>query len=211
MKGLVPALPALRQGGAVRGPVAGGARLGALALALLAPSGCAADLGLGGGAEAAKGHAVGLGRFAASTRVGSPLNDHGLLLGASVENRIEHAEGSRFTGGIMVGGGFGPGAIGGSPIGFEGYGEAGTPLRSTLFRDGSFYAGGGLNVPIRLDETRHISELNDSTWVLMRRFELVPTLRARLHVDHPGAESAYLRYDVGALLSLRMRVFNDFF
>ncbi len=179
--------------------------------AALALAGCAADLGLGGGGEVGQGHGLGFGRVAASTRVGSPFNDHGPLFGASVESRVEKAEGARFTGGILIGGGFGPGAIGGSPFGFEAYGEAGTPLGATLFRDGSFYAGAGANVPVRLNESRQITELNDSTWVLMRRFELVPTFRVRLHVDHPAAESAYLRYDVGGLLSLRMRTFNDIF
>ncbi|HEU4408169.1 MAG TPA: hypothetical protein VFS43_23100 [Polyangiaceae bacterium] len=197
-----------RPGEARRGR--GGRAWRAGSLALLS-AGCAADLGGGAGAEVARGHVLGFGRVAASTRLGSPLNDHGLLVGAAVESRAEAPGGSRFTGGVLVGAGYGPESIGGSRWGLEGFAEAGTPLRSTLFRGGDFYAGVGVNRPLRLFEARQIAELNDSTWVLMTRFELVPMGRYRLHVDHPGPGGARLRHDVGVGLALRLRTFSDLF
>jgi hypothetical protein len=182
----------------------------ALALATVL-GGCAADLGLGGAAEVTSGHLVGSGRLAGQTRLGQPLNESGVLVGAALESRAEQSMGSRFTGGIMLGWGSGPLAVGGSPVGFELYTELGAPLRDPLFRNSDLYTGGAFAFPFRIWEGRKIEELNDRTWILLRRFELVPTLRSRVHLDDLCGENTFVRVDVGIGLSLRLRTFSDLF
>jgi hypothetical protein len=183
----------------------------ALLAGSFALTGCAADLGTGAGVETQSAHAIGFGRAAVSMRVGSPLNEHGLLVGATVESRAEASEGSRWTGGVMLGGGFGPSALGGSPLGFNGYFEAGTPLRAVLLKNWEHYLGLGFEVPIRLSTRRNIQDLNDSSWILLRRFEVVPFARMRLHHDYPQGGDLDARFDVSGGVSFRMRIFTDVF
>src|SRR5262245_9933198 len=117
--------------------------------------------------EARTQHFVGGGRLAASTKLGTPLNDAGFLLGAAIEARAETNLGPRWQSGLMLGWGAGPAAIDGR-IGFEVYGEIGTTLRETLFRHGDLYGGLVLAVPIHTSP-RHVADLNESTWILTRR------------------------------------------
>ena len=66
-------------------------------------------------------------------------------------------------------------------------------------------AGGTFALPIRLDSDRHIREINDSTSIAARRFEIVPFARARVHVEPDADEAVEL---VGGV-SLRFRMFSD--
>jgi hypothetical protein len=163
-----------------------------------------------GGLEAHSARFVATGRLALSTKLGTPLNDDGLLLGASLESRGEVDLGSRWESGVMLGWGSGPAAIGGR-VGFEAYGEFGTPLYATLFRRGDLYAGAALSVPIHFGSPRHVVDLNESTWVLTRRFEIVPLLRTRLHRDRTVAGATLWRTDLSLGVSLRLRMFSDLF
>jgi hypothetical protein len=110
----------------------------------------------------------------------------------------------------MMGYGSGPAAIDGV-FGFEAYGEFGTPLWHTLFRHGDLYAGAAVAMPIHLGSPRHVTDLNNSTWVMTRRFEFVPMVRTRTHLDHPGGGDATAETDVEAGLTFRLRVFSDLF
>jgi hypothetical protein len=174
-----------------------------LVIAALLPA-CAADFGGGAGAALPSGNSVGIGRLAFSTRLGTPLNDHGFLVGASVESRGEANVGSRFSTGVSLGYGDGPPLIG-KVVGWEVFGDFGTPLRGKLFPGGALYAGGTFALPIRLDSDRHIREINDSTSIAARRFEIVPFARARVHVEPDADEAVEL---VGGV-SLRFRMFSD--
>jgi hypothetical protein len=176
--------------------------VGALVAALL-PA-CAADFGGGAGAVVPSGHAVGIGRLAFSTRLGTPLNDHGFLVGASVESRGEASVGSRFSTGISLGYGDGPPLIG-KIVGWEAFADFGTPLRGKLFPGGAFYTGGTFALPIRIDSSRHIRELNDATSIASRRFEIVPFVRGRVHVE-PEADEAV---EIVGGATLRFRLFTD--
>jgi hypothetical protein len=187
-------------------------RRAAILLAALT-AGCGAELGGGGGVVASKtgaGDAMGFGRVAMSTKLGTPINDHGVLVGASLEDRMEQNLGSRFTTGIMLGWGTGPSAIEGT-FGFEAYAEFGTPIRETIFRRFDHYTGAAVGVPIRLGSPRRVTDLNTSTWVLTRRFEVVPLVRTRFNVDHPDDSDAVLRVDIAAGVTLRLRIFTDLF
>lgn len=181
----------------------------AIACSFLA--GCAADFGGALGPELPTGNIVGYGRIAGSTRLGDPMNEKGPLVGMHLESRMEAEQGSRFQGGIMAGYGYGPAALGGWPIGFEGYLEGGTALRTTLFYKGDFYTGAAVSFPIRAERDRDIRQLNDSTWILHRRLELVPGARYRLFLDHPSGEPLTLRSELVVTFALRLRVFSDLF
>lgn len=178
-------------------------RAAALLVVALLPA-CAADLGGGAGAAVPSGNAVGIGRIAASTRLGTPLNDHGVLVGVSVESRGEANVGSRFSTGVSLGYGNGPPLIG-RVVGWEVFGDFGTPLRGKLFPDGDFYAGATVALPFRLDPARPLREINDATWIVMRRFELVPFVRTRVHVDHDADEVV----EIAGGASLRLRLLTD--
>ena len=170
--------------------------------------GCGAELGGGVGVEARSGHAVGYGRAAASTRLGTPLNDHGFLVGGSLESRAEQQVGARYDAGVMLGWGTGPAAIGGK-WGFEAYGEFGTPLQSAIFRDGNCFFGAALGAPYHLAKPREVKDLNDSLWIATTFVELVPMMRVRLHIDHPGGGDPTTKIDLSAGLALRLRVLSD--
>jgi hypothetical protein len=152
------------------------------------------------------GHPVAIGRLAVSSRLGEPMNDHGFLVGASVESRAESDVGSRFSAGVSLGYGDGPPVVG-RWWGWEAFADVGTPLRGKLFPGGDFYAGGTVALPIRLDSSRSIRDMNDSTWIVKRRFELVPFVRGRCHVDI--GNDAPVEFAGG--FSLRFRVFSDLF
>jgi hypothetical protein len=53
--------------------------------------------------------------------------------------------------------------------------------------------------------------LNDSTWILVRRLELVPVARVRLYTDDPFGGNTVARADVTFGLAVRLRVFSDLF
>jgi hypothetical protein len=182
-------------------------RLG-MALWLLLLMGCGADLAIGGGPEARTGHAVAFGRVAVATKLGTPTNDHGFMLGMALESRGEQSVGSRWDSGVIVGWGTGPAAIDGR-IGREAYGEFGTPLRGTLWDRGAFYTGAVLAMPIHFGSPRQVIDLNQSTWILRQRFELVPLLRVRFHVDPPVGPHANLRTDLALGVAFRLRAFSD--
>jgi hypothetical protein len=170
--------------------------------------GCGAELGGGAGVEAKSAHAIGYGRAAASTRLGTPLNDHGFLVGSSLESRAEQRVGARYDAGLMLGWGTGPAAIGGK-WGFEAYGEVGTPLQSAIFREGNCFFGAAISVPYHLAKPREVKDLNDSVWIATTYVELVPMMRARLHLDHPGGGDTTTKIDISGGLAFRLRVLSD--
>jgi hypothetical protein len=171
---------------------------------------CGAELGAGGGVEARSGVAVGYGRAAASTKLGTPLNDEGFQVGASLESRAQARAGVRYDTGIMLGWGSGPAALGGRS-GFELYCELGTPIQQGFLRDGNFFAGAAIAAPLFLGQPRQVADLNNSTWLATSRIELVPSLRSRLHVDHAGGGDPSTKIDVQVGLALRLRVISDLF
>jgi hypothetical protein len=174
----------------------------ALTFAATLPA-CAADLGTGGGATFPEKHALGIGRLAVSTRVFGPSTNSGWLIGLSTEARAEAHVGSRFSVGVSAGYGSGPDLIG-SRLGWEAFADVGTPLRGGLFTEGG-YAGATLQLPIRLSDDRPAQDINDSIWIVTRRFELVPFLRTRVHIEPHADESTEI---VGGV-SGRFRVFSD--
>lgn len=171
-------------------------------------AGCGAELGVLGGVAPRDGHAVATGRLAASTKLGSPANERGLLIGMELESRAEADVGASWNSGLMFGWGVNPAAIGGR-LGWEAYAEIGTPLDQTLFQDGDLYMGLALGVPIRLGPARQVADLNESTWILMQRIELVPLLRARLAYDAGPGHAQQWSPEISLGLSLRVRVFSD--
>jgi hypothetical protein len=190
-----------------------GAAMLAAAATLGSLTACSADLGGGAGIEARTGHALGFGRIAASTKIGpsgAPLNQRGVLVGTSLEARAEQSRGSRWDLGLMMGWGFGPAEVDGK-LGFEAFGEVGTPVRATLVENGDFYLGAGTALTIPLNTARDAADLNRSTWILKRRFELMPELQSRFHFDHPNGGDLIVRTDVEAGISFRLRVFSDLF
>ena len=170
--------------------------------------GCGAELGGGGGVEVRSGDVVGYGRAAASTRLGSPLNDHGFLVGGSLESRAEATVGARYDAGLMLGWGSGPKAIGGK-WGFETYGEFGSPLQKAIFRDGNCFFGAAIATPYHLAKPREVKDLNESVWIATTFVELVPMVRVRLHLDHPGGGDATTKIDLSGGLAFRLRVLSD--
>lgn len=195
----------------------------------IACAGCSAELGGGGLVEVRSGNATGYTRIATSTRIGTPMNEKGLLIGGSLESRLEQrAEacttkglacaynrdngGTRWLGGVMVGYGKGPAMLD-RRVGYEIYGEGGTPFRNGFFSNGSFYAGIGASIPILLGPIRSVDDLNESTWILTRRVEVVPQARFRVHVDDPGASAVptIVRTDLTLGVSFRMRLMTDIF
>jgi hypothetical protein len=180
-----------------------------LTLLTLLLSACGADLGLLGGLEARTAHFVQTGRIAVSTRLGDPLNEEGVLLGAELESRSEANVGSRWEAGAMAGWGSGPAALGGR-LGIEAYAQLGTPLHATLFDRGDLYGGATIALPLFLGSARHVEDLNRSTMVMSRRFELVPMLRTRFHRGHNDTAHT-CHVDVTLGLALRLRMVSDLF
>jgi len=171
--------------------------------------GCAGELGVGGGAMTETGHAVAFGRSTLSTRLGGvPIGDSGLLLGLAVEGRGEERVGSRFQAGALVGGATPSDAVGGW-FGVEGYGEFGTPLRSTLFAHGDKYFAFGAGFPFPLDRRRDVARVNDSTWVLKYRLELVPFVRTLAYDLHD--DDLTLAVEVSGGIAFRYRLVSDLF
>jgi hypothetical protein len=176
-------------------------------LPTLCAVGCGADLGAGGGLEARSGAAVGYGRIAASTKLGTPTNDHGLLVGGSLESRAQEGLGARYDIGLMLGWGTGPAAIGGR-WGLETFLEFGTPIENALFRHGNCFAGAAVATPYHFGTPRQVLDLNDATWIATSRLELVPMLRSRVHFD--DASSGFTtKVDVTLGLALRLRIISD--
>ena len=171
---------------------------------------CGADLGGGLGIEAKTGHAVGFGRAAASTKLGTPLNDHGFLIGASLESRTEAEPGVRYDAGVMLGWGTGPATLGGK-WGFESYAEGGTPIRGGFFRNWDWFAGGAVAAPFHFGAPRQVTDLNSSTWFANDRLEFVPMARFRVHGDHPEGGATLTRVDLQLGVAFRLRVLSDLF
>jgi hypothetical protein len=161
------------------------------------------------GLNAPSGHFVHTGRIAASTRLGDPVNQEGVLLGVELGSRAEAKVGARWEGGLMLGWGSGPAALGGR-VGLEAFGELGTPLRSTLLAHGDFYAGAALGVPLYLGSARQVQDLNRSTAFVTRRFELMPMLRTRVQRGHAAAGHT-VDLDVSLGLMMRLRMISDLF
>jgi hypothetical protein len=179
---------------------------------------CGTDLGIGGGAKTS-GNIVGFGRLAASTRLSppwnpnGPMNERGPLVGIDLEDRAEQNIGSRWQAGVFAGWGAGPAPFGeafAQRFGWEAYGEFGFPLHSTLFASTDLYAGVGLAAPFRLDATRKVSDLNETTWVLKRRVELVPLFRTR-YLFGPPAQNHFHRLEITGGLAFRFRLETDLF
>jgi hypothetical protein len=185
-------------------------RIRVVVLAALGCAGCAADLGGGLGVEARSGHAVGYGRAASSTKLGTPMNNEGFLIGGSLESRTEAKLGVRYDAALMLGYGHGPAALGGK-WGIEGYLELGTPIRGGFLPNGDWLLGATLAVPFHIGDPRKVTDLNGSTWFAKTRLELVPLARVRAHWDHPPGEDPLTRVDLQLGLALRLRVLSDLF
>jgi hypothetical protein len=178
-------------------------------LGSLGALGCAADLGVGGGAMPSTGHAVGFGRLAASTKpLSTPMNEKDLMVGLALEGRGEQDVGSRFNLGATAGWALPADAIF-NHFSFEAQLEGGTPLRMTLFEDGAFYLGASAALPFPLQKQRLVSNINQSTWILKRRFDLVPFVRVLEHYekDRPFWDG----FEISGGLALRYRVVSDLF
>ena len=178
-------------------------------LGSLGSLGCAADLGVGGGAMPTTGHAVGFGRLAASTKpISTPMNERDLMVGLALEGRGEQDVGSRFNLGALAGWALPPDAIFNHFSG-ELLGEIGTPLRMTLIEEGAFYFGVTGALPFPLQKQRQVSNINQSTWILKRRFDLVPFVRVLEHYekDRPFWDG----FEISGGLALRYRVASDLF
>lgn len=184
--------------------------LGLALLAAVAGLGCAADLGGGVAIEPRAPHAVGYGRVAASTKLGTPLNQEGFLIGASLESRTESKLGVRYDTALMLGWGHGPAVLGGK-WGIEGYVELGTPIRGGFFRNGDWLLGATAGFPVRLGTPRQVTDLNGATWFAKTRVELVPMARVRTHRDHPPDDAALTRVDLQLGVVVRLRVLSDLF
>ncbi|HWO14955.1 MAG TPA: hypothetical protein VNN80_35875 [Polyangiaceae bacterium] len=182
----------------------------AVALATLGGLGCGADLGGGVGIEPRTANAVAFYRAAASTKLGTPLNNEGLLVGAALESRTEAHRGVRYDASVMLGYGRGPATLDGR-WGIEAYLEGGTPVRGGFFPNWDFLLGATLATPIFFGSPRQVADLNTSTWFASKRLELVPMLRARMHWDHPPGEDSVTRLDLQVGATLRLRVLSDLF
>ena len=179
---------------------------------LVATTACGADLGLGTGATLNDPHGVGVARAAVSTRLGvlTDSKDRGLLLGTELEGRSEWSIGSRWNGGVMLGWGDGPATLGGR-VGWEAFGDIGVPLGQRLLGDRALYAGGAFAVPISLERTRNITDLNRATWILRRRLELVPQARYRFYRNNADSPAPASQHELGLLVSLRLRFESDLY
>jgi len=173
--------------------------------------GCGVDLGTGAGAMLKTGNGVVYGRVAGSTKpLVLPVNDRGVLFGLSLEGRAEEKVGSRFDGGVLVGFGSRPYWMW-DVFGVEAYGEFGTPLRAALFSRGDHYFAAAVAAPIPLDAKRAIADMNKSTWILKRQFELVPLFRIVDHRDHDAHATFVKGLELSGGLSVRYRVVSDLF
>jgi hypothetical protein len=165
-------------------------------------------MGAGGGAMTKTGHAVAFGRLAASTKpMSKPMNEKDLLVGLALEGRGEQSVGARFTMGAYAGWATPPECIFGFAAG-EFHLEGGTPLDGALF-GGDWYLGAGAAFPFPIQKRRMVSDINQSTWVLKRRFDLVPFLRILDHWDDGNDFAQRLEFSGG--LAIRYRVVSDLF
>jgi hypothetical protein len=181
-----------------------------LGLLALTTAGCGVDLGSGLFRQVNDAHWVGTGHLAASTKLGAPLNDRGILIGAELQGRAEEGVGARWTGGLRAGYGRSSEPVPGS-FGWELFADFGTPLgEGGLFPRWSSYAGATAAGTIWLSRRHEDADLNASSWFLKRAIELVPYLRGRAHFDHFDASPMKTRLDVGGGVVLRLRVMNDF-
>jgi hypothetical protein len=179
-------------------------------LLFLALPGCGADLGVGAGAMPRTGHAVGFGRLAVTNRPSSPLHSEGSwIFGMTAESRAEEQVGSRFQAGALVGYAARPYSLG-SVAAPELALEAGTPLRSTLFRhlDSYFAMNTGLTFP--LYHQREVQELNRSTWIVKYRVEIVPFVRVVMHNQHDAGRFERA-FELSGGLAIRQRLVSDLF
>jgi hypothetical protein len=179
-------------------------------LTILGAAACGADLGGGFGFEARSARPVGYGRAAASTKLGTPLNDHGILLGGSLESRTEAKLGVRYDAGLMLGWGTGPATLGGK-WGVEMYVEAGTPIHGGFFRNEDWFIGSTLAAPFHIGVPREVADLNSSTWFATNRVEFVPMARVRIHWDHPDVGEPIRKVDLQMGAALRLRMLSDLF
>jgi hypothetical protein len=184
--------------------------LGCPAFAALAGLACGADLGGGLGLEPRTAHAVSFYRAAASTKLGTPLNNEGLLIGGALESRTEAKLGVRYDANLMIGWGHGPATLGGK-WGLEAYLEGGTPVRGGFFRNGEFLFGATVAAPFHVGSPREVADLNNSTWYATKRLEFVPLARVRMHWDRPQDDEPRTRLDVQFGATLRLRVLSDLF
>lgn len=186
-------------------------RLARPLLITLATSACGIDLGLGTGATVKDPHGVGVARAAVSTRLSvSDSKDRGILLGGELEGRSEWSLGSRWNAGLVVGWGDGPATLGGK-VGCEVFADFGLPLGERMLGDRAFYAGGALAVPISLERTRSITDMNRATWILRRRLELVPQTRYRFYRNSDDSAAPSHQHELAMLLSLRLRFESDLY
>jgi hypothetical protein len=181
--------------------------IGAGALA----SGCGIDLGAGVARQLSDPHMVGSGHVAASTKLGSPFNTRGLLVGAELQGRAEQGLGARWTTGLRVGYGQSPSPVPGS-FGWEVFADAGTPFgNGGLFPNGDYYLGGTALGSFWVSGRHQGSDLNRSSWFFQRALELAPYANLRVHVDHIGDAPGKARPDLGVGLVLRLRMVSDYF
>jgi len=172
--------------------------------------GCAADFGGGMFHQVRDSHAVGAAQIAASTKIGTPLNNQGFLVGAEVRGRAEDELGSRWMAGLRAGYGQSPDPAPGK-MGWELHGDFGTPLgKGGLFPDWSIYAGATFATPIWMSRRHEGSDLNTSSWFFKRAVELVPSLSARVYLDRLDDGPTQRRTDLGVGLAVRLRAVNDF-
>jgi len=186
-------------------------RVAAALLWLTATTGCAADLGLGGGAMTHSGHKVALGRMSLTSKpLSTPINDEGLLVGVALEERDEEHLGSRFMLGAVAGYGLRPYALW-NEFSAEFYAEGGTFLRPSLFEHKQGYVGLGAGFPVPIDKQRNVIDVNRSTWILKPRFELVPFLRFRTARDLETYGTLFKDNEISGGLALRYRIVSDLF
>jgi hypothetical protein len=184
---------------------------GAAALWLCATTGCAADLGLGGGAMTNSGNKVALGRISLTTKpTSTPINDQGLLVGVALEERDEEHLGSRFMLGAVAGYGLRPYAVC-NTFSAEFYAEGGTFVRPSLFEHKQGYVGAGAGLPFPIDKQRNVSDVNRSTWILKPRFEIVPFFRFRTARDLETYATLFKDTELSGGVAVRYRIVSDLF
>jgi hypothetical protein len=181
-------------------------------LALLpALFGCGADLGMGAGVASGTAHAVAVSRLTLATKpTSSPMNEKGFMAGVVLEQHFEHRVGSRFDFGLLVGWSTETQSIADFCSG-EAFLQVGTPARSNLFHHGAMHLDLGAALPIPLNNKRHVTQVNRSTWVLQPRLELVPFARVRTSKDEPLERSLFHDYEVVGGLAARYRIMSDLF
>jgi hypothetical protein len=173
--------------------------------------GCGLDLGAGVARQLSDPHMVGSGHVAASTKLGSPFNSRGPLIGAELSGRAEQGRGARWTTGLRAGYGHSADPVPGS-FGWEAFVDAGTRFgKGGLFPDGDYYLGGTAMGTFWISGRHQGADLNTSSWFFQRALELAPYASLRVHVDHPDGGDGEARPDLGLGLVLRLRMVSDYF